>query len=55
MNLRKATQRERKINKRKNGMVVDSRSVFTIQRLQKERAEKIREERKIKEESQEGE
>lgn len=49
MNLRKALERERKQKKRKNGMVVDSKSVFTIQRIQKERAEQLKKEREEKE------
>jgi hypothetical protein len=49
MNLRKALERERKQHKRKSGMVIDSKSVFTIQRIQKERAEQIRKERENKE------
>lgn len=48
MNIKKALQRDRKYNKRKNGMVVDSKSVLNIERIQKERAEKIREEREKK-------
>lgn len=49
MKLSKASQRDRKINRRKHGMVVDSKSVFTIQRVQKERAEQIKKEREEKE------
>ncbi len=49
MNLYKAQQRDKKINKRHHGMVVDSKSVLTIERLQKERAEQIKKEREEKE------
>ena len=49
MNLRKAIERERKQHKRKTGMVVDSKSVFTIQQIQKKRAEQLKEEREKKE------
>jgi len=49
MNLHKALERERKQHKRKNGMVIDSKSVFTIQQIQKERAEQLKKEREEKE------
>lgn len=49
MNLRKALERERKHTKRKNGMVVDSKSVFVIQHIQKKRAEELKKEREKKE------
>ena len=49
MNINKALQRDRKHNKRTHGMVVDSKSVFNIQRLQKERAEQLKKEREEKE------
>ena len=49
MNINKALKRDKKISKRKNGHVVDSKSVFTIERLAKERALEIRSKRKQKE------
>ena len=50
MNLHKASKRDNKISKRRNGHQEDGRSVFTIKRLQKERAQEIERERKRKEE-----
>jgi len=41
MNVSKASRRDRKINKRKNGMVVDGASLKDIERIQKERAQRI--------------
>jgi hypothetical protein len=52
MKLDKAMKRDRKRNKR-NEMQVDSKSVFVIQNTQKERAKKIKQQRKIKEEMKE--
>jgi hypothetical protein len=49
MNIQKASKRDNKIQKRKNGHREDGRSVFTIKRLQKERALQIEQERKRKE------
>ncbi len=49
MKLDKAMKRDRKRTKRSE-MQVDSRSVFVIENIQKERARKIKQQRKIKEE-----
>ena len=49
MNINKALKRERQQKKRKNGMRVDNKSIFTIQEVQKKKAELIRERRKQKE------
>lgn len=54
MNLHKASKRDNKINKRKNGHREDGRSVFTIKRIQKEKALRIEKERKRKEKLLEG-
>ena len=43
--IEKAKARDRKREKAKHGMRVDGKSVFLIQRLQKERADKIKEEK----------
>ena len=43
--LRKAKDRDRKRKKAKHGMRVGSKSVLLIQRLRKERADKIKEKR----------
>jgi hypothetical protein len=48
MNINKATKRDRKRSK-KNDMQTDSKSVFTIMNVQKDRAKKIKQQRKIKE------
>jgi len=49
MRLDKASSRDNKLKKRKSGHREDGRSVFTIKRLQKERALQIEQERKRKE------
>lgn len=49
MKIDKAVKRDRKRTKR-NEMQTDSRSVFTIENIKKERAKKIKQQRKIKEE-----
>jgi hypothetical protein len=49
MKLEKALQRDRKINKRRSGMKVDNRSIFTIQEIQKKKADEIKREREEKE------
>ena len=49
MKLEKAVKRERKHRRNKWGHVVDSKSVFTIVETQKNRAKKIKQERKRKE------
>lgn len=49
MKIDKANNRDKKREKRKNGHIVDSKSVFEIQRLEKERALEIRKKRKQKE------
>jgi hypothetical protein len=43
--LRKAKDRDRKRKKAQQGMRVDSKSVLLIERLQRERAEKIKREK----------
>ena len=43
MKLEKAEKRDKKQNKRKNGMRKDSRSVFVIVQVQRKRAEKVKE------------
>ena len=50
MNINKAAKRDNKLKKRKNGMREDSRSVFTIKQVQKDRAKKIEKARRKKEE-----
>jgi len=52
--LTKASKRDNKINKRRNGHREDGRSVFTIKKLQRDRALAIEKERKRKEELLEG-
>ena len=44
--LRKAKDRDRKRRKARHGMRVDSKSVLEIERLQRERAEKIKKDKK---------
>lgn len=46
--LRKAKDRDRKRKKARHGMRVDSKSVLLIERLQRERAEKIKREKEKK-------
>ena len=46
MKLNKALRREKRWKKKKDGMRVDSRSVFTIQEEQKKRADKVKKERR---------
>jgi hypothetical protein len=41
LNVSKASRRDRKINRRKNGMVVDGAGLKDIERIQKERAQRI--------------
>lgn len=45
MKLGKAERRDKKTSKRKNGMKVSGRSCFIIQRILKERADKIQKEK----------
>ena len=52
MNINKAIKRDRLRTKR-NEMQTDSKSVFTIQNTQKERAKKIKQQRKLKEDMKE--
>lgn len=47
--LGKAQKRDRQVEKRKHAPREDGRSVFKIQEIQKRRAEKLRKERKRKE------
>jgi hypothetical protein len=49
MKINKATRRDNKINKRKNGMQVDNKSIFTITDAQKKRDLEIKNKRKAKE------
>jgi len=42
MKLTKALRRERRWKKRKDGMRIDGKSVFTIQEEQKKRADRIK-------------
>jgi len=53
--LEKASKRDNKISKRTNGHQEDGRSVFTIKKIQRERAMAIERERKRKEELLDGE
>jgi hypothetical protein len=53
--LTKASKRDNKINRRRNGHREDGRSVFTIKKIQRERALRIEQDRKRKEELLEGE
>lgn len=55
MNLHKASKRDNKLQKRRNGHREDGRSVFTIKEIQKNRALKIRKEQQRKQELLEGE
>ncbi len=55
MKIGKCLRRDLKINKREKGHQEDGRSVFTIKRLQKERALRIRKEQLQKQELLEGE
>lgn len=55
MKLEKASKRDNKISKRTNGHQEDGRSVFTIKKIQRERAMAIERERKRKEELLDGE
>jgi hypothetical protein len=48
--LTKASKRDNKINRRRSGHREDGRSVFTIKKIQRERALRIESERKRKEE-----
>lgn len=48
-------RRERKIQRRKNGMVVDGAGTKDLTRLQKDRSEKIKKEREQKQRELEGE
>jgi hypothetical protein len=49
LNLNKALNRERKIRKRRSGMRIDNRSIFTLEEVKKNRALKIKKEREEKE------
>jgi hypothetical protein len=49
MNIEKALKRERQQEKRKNGMRVHNKSIFTIQEVQKKKSDLIKERRKQKE------
>jgi len=45
---KKWKRREKKLEKRKRGMQVSGRSVFTIQEIQKKKAEKAKKSRSVK-------
>lgn len=49
MNIEKARKRDNKINKRKNRMPVEGKSVFLIKEIQKRKADEIRRKREEKE------
>jgi hypothetical protein len=49
MNIFKAIKRDRKIQRRKYGHVTDGRSVFVIKETERQRAEKIKNQRLLKE------
>lgn len=51
MKLSKATQRDIKLQRRKRAHIVDGRSVFVLEAIQRERAEKIKQARELKESS----
>jgi hypothetical protein len=48
MNINKANNRDRKINKRKYGMLIDNRNIFILEEEQKKRSLQIKKERKNK-------
>lgn len=48
MNIFKAFRRDKKIQKRKNGMRVTNRSIFTIEEVKKKKSEEIRKNREAK-------
>jgi hypothetical protein len=54
-NLKKSLNRERKIQRRRTGMVIDNRSIFTVQEIQKKKSIQIKKEREEKEKMLEGE
>lgn len=49
LNINKINKRDSKINKRKNGMRISGRSIFTLEEVKKKKAEKIKKEREAKE------
>jgi hypothetical protein len=49
MDISKAMRRERKIQKRRYGPRIDSKSVFTIVETQKKRSQAIKKQRQLKE------
>ena len=53
MSKEKWQQRERKLRKKRQGMRVSGRSLFTLQELQRRRAEKLRQE-KVRKQDQDG-
>lgn len=55
MKIDKATRRDSKIDRRKNGMRIDNRSIFTIQEVEKKRSQQIKKEREEKERLKNGE
>lgn len=55
MNINKATHRDRELQRRKHGHQIDGKSIFEIERIQRERAKEIRRKRMEKQKLQEGE
>ena len=49
MKLEKACRRQQKINKRKNGMRVDNKSIFTLEEVKRNKALEIKKKREEKE------
>ena len=54
-NLQKAIKRDRKIQRRKYGHVTDGRSVFVIKETERQRCERIKSQRLLKEKIRSGE
>lgn len=53
--IEKALKRDRKINKRRFGMRVENRSIFTIQEVEKKKSEEMKRQREEKEKRLNGE
>lgn len=49
MDISKCNNRDRKLDKKKNGMRISGRSLFVLEEVKKKRAEKIKHEREEKE------
>lgn len=55
MNINKINSRDSKLNRRRHGMRVSGRSIFTLEEIKKKKADKIKKERLLKERIQQDE